>query len=203
MAQAIKSPNTPLSPKLAKYEELLLKWSKVINLVAPSTIPDAKMRHFIDSTQIIPLIPEGTKTIFDIGSGAGFPGMVIAIERPDISVHLIESDTKKCSFLGTVSRETDTPVIIHNRRIESVDNLNGVKPDVITARALASLTELLSLTRQWWDNHPQLTLIFPKGAKADEEIAEAQKSYSFHVESIPSQTDKMAQILVLKNVRKL
>lgn len=199
----VKSPNHPLSTKLLKYAELLTKWSKVINLVAPSTVADAKVRHFEDSIQIIPLIPVDAKILFDIGSGAGFPGMVIAIERPDLSVHLIESDTKKCSFLSTISRETDTPVLIHNRRIESVDNLNGIKPDVITARALASLGDLLALTRQWWENHPQLTLIFPKGAKADSEIAEAQKLYGFQVESIPSQTDKLAQILILKNVQKL
>ncbi|HAJ90650.1 MAG TPA: 16S rRNA (guanine(527)-N(7))-methyltransferase RsmG [Rhodospirillaceae bacterium] len=199
----VKSPNHPLSTKLLKYAELLTKWSKVINLVAPSTVADAKVRHFEDSIQIIPLIPVDAKILFDIGSGAGFPGMVIAIERPDLSVHLIESDTKKCSFLSTISRETDTPVLIHNRRIESVDNLNGIKPDVITARALASLGDLLALTEQWWENHPQLTLIFPKGAKADSEIAEAQKLYGFQVESIPSQTDKLAQILILKNVQKL
>lgn len=198
-----KQPNIALSPKLCKYEELLLKWSKVINLVAPSTLSDAKNRHFVDSTQIIPLIPLDTKILFDIGSGAGFPGMVIAIECPNISVHMIESDTKKCSFLSTVSRETDTPVIIHNRRIESVDNLEGVVPDVITARALASLTELLELTRQWWETNPQITLIFPKGAKANEEILEAQKFYQFHVEATPSQTDKIAQILTLRNVQKL
>ena len=200
MAKPLK---TSLSTKLNIYHELLMKWSKVINLVAPSTLPDAKIRHFIDSTQIIPLIPADAKTLFDIGSGAGFPGMVIALECPNLSVHLIESDTKKCSFLSTISRETNTPVIIHNRRIESVDKLDGVKPDVITARALASLGELLGLTKQWWGSNPQLTLIFPKGAKANEEIADAQKSYSFHVESIPSQTDKIAQILVLTNVQKL
>ena len=163
-----KQPSTELSTKLNKYHELLLKWSKVINLVAPSTLSDAKMRHFIDSTQIIPLIPADAKILFDIGSGAGFPGMVLAIECPNISVHLIESDTKKCSFLSTISRETNTPVLIHNRRIESVDKLEDIKPDVITARALASLSELLTLTAQWWDNNPQITLIFPKGAKANE-----------------------------------
>lgn len=199
----VKQPSTALSAKLNKYHELLLKWSKVINLVAPSTLPDAKMRHFVDSTQIIPLIPADAKTLFDIGSGAGFPGMVLAIECPNLSVHLIESDTKKCSFLATISRETDIPVIIHNRRIESVDNLNGALPDVITARALASLSELLALTKQWWETNPHLTLIFPKGAKASEELAEARKTYSFQVESIPSQTDKLAQILVLTNVQKI
>ncbi len=101
MAKPLK---TSLSTKLNIYHELLMKWSKVINLVAPSTLPDAKIRHFIDSTQIIPLIPADAKTLFDIGSGAGFPGMVIALECPNLSVHLIESATKNCSFLTTISR---------------------------------------------------------------------------------------------------
>jgi len=195
--------NLPLSPKLEKYRELLLKWSKAINLVAPATLADAKSRHFIDSTQLLPLIPTDTKTLFDIGSGAGFPGLVIAIERPDIHVHLIESDTKKCSFLSTVSRETNTPVLIHTQRIESVDKLKDVIPDVITARALASLTELLKMTRQWWDGHPQVTLIFPKGIKADEEVAEAMKDYDFSLQSVQSQTEEKAKILILTKVKKL
>lgn len=194
--------NSPLSDKLSKYHELLLKWSKGINLVAPSTLTEAKLRHFDDSTQILPLIPEGTRTIFDIGSGAGFPGMVIAIERPNIKVHLIESDTKKCSFLRAVSRETNIPVIIHNQRIEKVDIPFGVVPDVITARALASLTELLILTEQWWAIHPQLTLIFPKGEKSHEEINEALERYNFEVKRNPSQTNQNAQILVLTQVQK-
>lgn len=198
-----KSPNFTLSPKLEKYLELLNKWAKVINLVSPTTLPDAKKRHFLDSVQIIPFIPEGTKTLFDIGSGAGFPGLVIALERPDIQVHLIESDTKKCSFLSTVSRETNTPVIIHNQRIESVDTSPDTKPDVITARALASLGELLDLTSIWWTDNPQITLIFPKGAKAKEEMVDAQKKYGFEVISHQSVTDENAQILVLTKVKKL
>lgn len=197
-----KQPNFSLSEKLFKYHELLQKWSKVINLVAPSTLADAKTRHFEDSIQILPLIPEGAKTLFDIGSGAGFPGMVMAIERPDIKVHLIESDTKKCSFLGTVSRETNTPVIIHNQRIEKVDNSEGIIPDVITARALASLTELLKLTEQWWSVHPQMTLIFPKGEKSQNEIKDAQKNYQFEAKTYPSLTSQNAEIVVLRQVQK-
>ena len=96
----------PLNPLLATYKSLLLKWAKVINLVSPATLADVDARHFQDSLQLIPLLPAHTKTLFDLGSGAGFPGLVIALERPDIRVHLFESDTKKCSFLSTVSRET-------------------------------------------------------------------------------------------------
>ena len=202
-----KSPNLPLSPKLSKYHDLLLKWSKRINLVAPSTLADAKTRHFEDSLQILGLInpsePGKKKIVLDIGSGAGFPGMVIAIERQDLSVHLVESDTKKCVFLSTISRETNTPVLIHNQRIEAVGTLNDVVPDVITARALASLTDLLALTKRWWQNHPQMLLIFPKGAKAKDEVAEAQKAYDFQLKTIASTTDHLAQILVLTQVKEL
>ncbi len=191
---------TQLSTKLVQYKNLLEKWNKVINLVSPSTLGDSEIRHFQDSLQILPLIPSHAKILFDMGSGAGFPGMVIAIERPDIKVHLIESDTKKCSFLSTISRETNTPVIIHNSRIESVDKSDKMIPDVITARALASLTELLSLTEPWWLKNADLTLILPKGAKADEEVAEAQRKYKFDLTAVPSQTDHKAKILLLRRV---
>lgn len=189
------------SPKLAQYKALLIKWSKAVNLVAPSTLSDSDSRHFKDSLQLVPFIPLEAKTLFDLGSGAGFPGMVLAMARPEIAVHLFESDQKKCAFLATVSRETDTPVLIHNRRIENVDENLTLLPDVITARALASLEELLGLTEQWWSRNPQVVLIFPKGEKAEAELIEARKKYEFDATLTPSQTDNRAKILRLTNVR--
>lgn len=182
---------------------LLLKWAKVINLVSPSTLSDADSRHFIDSIQLVELIPDSTIELMDIGTGAGFPGLVIAIERPDIKVHLVESDIKKCSFLSTISRETNTPVIIHNCRVEAVDKVEGLNPDVITARALASLTELLKMTTPWWSKNKGLTLILPKGLKAQEEIKEAQKNYLFQLKVVSSKTDDKAKILIITQVEKL
>lgn len=199
----LKSYSPDLSPKLEKYKTQLLKWAKVINLVSPSTLADVNSRHFYDSMQVIDLLPPNTKTLMDIGSGAGFPGMVIAIERPDIEVHLVESDTKKCSFLSTISRETNTPVIIHNARVEAVDKTAEINPDIITARALASLTELLEMTKSWWSKNKELCLVLPKGAKAQEEIDEALKKFKFQLKISPSQTDEKAQILVLTEVEKL
>lgn len=190
------------SPKLTLYMALLVKWSKAVNLVAPSTLPDAERRHFEDSLQLLPLIPEDAKILFDLGSGAGFPGLVLAMERPDIGVHLFESDQKKCAFLSTVSRETDTPVLIHNQRIENVDENSTLLPDVITARALASLDQLLGLTEQWWSRNPQAILVFPKGEKAVAEVEDARKKYDFDLESVPSVTDGRAQILRLSHVKK-
>lgn len=187
-------------PKLDVYHALLQKWAKSINLVSPATLADSKHRHFDDSIQLVDYIPVGTKTIYDLGSGAGFPGLVLGIACPDIKVHLFESDTKKCTFLSTVSRETKTPVIIHNDRIESVNNSTLLPPDVITARALASLDKLLEMTEVWWTNNPHITLMFPKGEKADDEIKEALAKYDFVVSKHPSKTDKKAQILIIKDI---
>ncbi|MFA7277165.1 MAG: 16S rRNA (guanine(527)-N(7))-methyltransferase RsmG [Pseudobdellovibrionaceae bacterium] len=191
--------NPETTSKLQQYKTLLLKWGKVINLVAPSTLGEADLRHFQDSLQLLPLIPEGAKILVDLGSGAGFPGLVLAVTRPDLEVNLVESDQKKCSFLATVSRETLTPVLIHTQRIETVHNL--VKPDVITARALASLVDLLQLCEPWLLSRPDLTLIFPKGASYRDELEAAQRLYDFDVMDYPSVTDLAARILVLRQVR--
>ena len=127
-------------PALKHYYGLLLKWQKTINLVSPSTLDDAWNRHFEDSIQVVSYIPENMKILCDIGSGAGFPGLVIAIERPDIQVHLVESDSRKCAFMRTVSRETNlSNVTIHNDRIENV--IGDIDADYVSARALASLNK--------------------------------------------------------------
>lgn len=181
------------------YDNLLHKWGKVINLVAPSTLPESRIRHFKDSEQLEKHIPETAKTLLDIGSGAGFPGLVLAIARTNLTVHLVESDTKKCSFLSTVSRETFTPVIIHNTRVENVDN---IYPDVITARALASLTNLLGMTEKWWASNPDIRLILPKGEKVDIEIAEAKTDYEFAVEKHKSIIDPRSSVLVVSAISK-
>jgi 16S rRNA (guanine527-N7)-methyltransferase len=186
--------------KLQTYYSLLRKWQATINLVGQSTLPEAGIRHFSDSLQILLLIPAGAKTLYDLGSGAGFPGLVLAIARPDLSVHLIESDQRKSAFLRSVSRETLTPVIVHNDRVQNVDIKESI-PDVVTARALADLKSLLALTRLWWKENPQLVFIFPKGGKADGEIEDARKDFQFDLDAAPSQTDTDARILVIKNVK--
>lgn len=185
--------------KIHIYQNLLEKWQKTINLVSPSTIPQAERRHFIDSLQILPHIPPDARLVYDMGSGAGFPGLVLAIARPDLQTHLIESDQRKGSFLATVSRETKTPVTIHTARIESLDL---PAPDVITARALASLTELLGYTKKWWVGSERPPChVFLKGAQADEEILEARKTYSFEISTAPSLTDPQGKVLVLTGIR--
>ena len=143
--------------KLEQYHALLLKWQGSINLVSPNTIPDAWERHFLDSLQLLEYIPEDCKTLFDFGSGAGFPGLVLACAHSDIDVHVIESDQRKCSFMRTVSRETKTPINIHNMRIESFNS--DAVPGVITARALASLHDLCTYIVPWTAKNPHLKII--------------------------------------------
>jgi 16S rRNA (guanine527-N7)-methyltransferase len=125
---------------LRVYANLLEKWNKTINLVSKSTINHMWERHFLDSAQLWPHIPENAKTLVDIGSGAGFAGLVLAIigkeKNPNLRVVLIESDTRKCAFMRNVSRETNINVEIITKRIEEVDDL---KADVVTARALATV----------------------------------------------------------------
>ncbi len=184
---------------LRAYQALLLKWQEKINLISPSTMADSWIRHFEDSVQLLPLIPVGAKTLYDLGSGAGFPGLVLAISRSDLSVTLVESDAKKCAFLQAVSRETGVTVTIKNNRIESAAN-ELPAPDVVTARALASLESLLNYAHPWAET---ATMIFPKGENWQAEITAAkQAGWSFSYEAIPSKTEKNARILVLKNVRK-
>ncbi|PZP57503.1 MAG: 16S rRNA (guanine(527)-N(7))-methyltransferase RsmG [Micavibrio aeruginosavorus] len=183
--------------KIDIYKSLLEKWQKTINLVAPSTLPQAQIRHFDDSLQITELIPKDS-LIYDIGSGAGFPGLVLAITG--IQVHLIESDQRKCQFLKTVSRETNIPVTIHNARVEAV---NIPAPDILTARALASLEKLLEWTEKWWTENKKINLIFLKGFQIENEILEAQKEYSFDYSLYQSKTDENGRIIILTDIARI
>jgi 16S rRNA (guanine527-N7)-methyltransferase len=188
--------------RLRQYEALLAKWQKAINLVGPATIPESWDRHFADSAQLSTLIPDGAKTLYDLGSGAGFPGLVLAMLRPDLAITLMESDQKKCAFLATVSHETKTPVKILTQRIEQAAESLPV-PDVVTARALASLPDLLHYIKPWvkMRTGSPLVGIFPKGAQAQAEIEAARINAQFDQQEIPSLTDRAARILVLSNIR--
>lgn len=186
--------------KLDHYLALLHKWQKKINLVSNATLQDAMMRHFQDSAQLLDYMPENTKTMMDWGSGAGFPGLVLAILRPDINVHLVESDQRKCAFLKTVSRETELQnTTIHNLRIENLDG--SIVPDLITARALSSLKKLLDYALVYQDAQP--TLLFLKGEAIMQEMEEARKVYQFDDKLYPSVTSPEAQIIEISSFRAL
>lgn len=187
--------------KLEIYHKALMKWQKAINLVGPKTLQDSWSRHFADSAQLLPHIPIHVKHIVDIGSGAGFPGLVIAMMRPDIHVHLVESDDKKAQFMRHVSRESQIKnTTIHVKRIEDATELS---PDVVTARALASLTQLMKYCESWAQNNPDLMCLFLKGRNLGGEIEEAEEIFSFSRETFPSLTAEDSSILRIHTLKRL
>lgn len=190
-----------MEDKLQTYLHLLKKWQPKINLISKNTLENAQVRHFEDSSQITDYLPEGGNILFDLGSGAGFPGLVLAIIRPDLDVHLIESDQKKCSFLRAVSRETETPVNIHNCRIEDVPR--ETVPDIVTARALASLEELFDYCADWITVNKNIMLIFPKGENVEEELQFLEKKWKFSCCTYPSKTNENAKILVFSDIYRM
>ena len=151
--------------KLAAYVALVEKWQPRVNLVSSSTLPEIWTRHIWDSAQLAPLVPAGAHRILDVGSGAGFPGLVLAA-LCDAECHLVESDQKKAIFLQTVVRECGIPATIHTARIESLPSLDA---DIITARALAPMDRLLDLLAGQLS--PGTRCLFLKGAQAEGELA--------------------------------
>lgn len=178
------------------YAQILLKWQKTINLVGETTLEELAERHFLDSAQLIKHLPNKQIKLADMGSGAGFPGMVLAMLGVK-EVHLIEADVRKATFLREVSRETNTPVFIHDDRVEdtSIPDL-----DIITARALAPLKDLLSLANKIITPSHPMTCLFLKGEKTEEEIQRAQKRWNFMLETFQSVTDTSGKILKINNL---
>ena len=184
--------------KLAIYRDLLVKWNKSINLVSASTIEAASVRHFGDSLQVWALRRD-FDTWVDIGSGAGFPGMVLALASEGKgSFHFVESDARKCAFIRNVSRETNTPITVHTVRIEDYD---GPKADIVSARALASVEKLFEYTENILK--PGAICLYLKGQNCDSELEEASRSWSCEVEKFASQTDENGTVLRIKEIKRV
>ena len=187
--------------KLELYADLLRKWQRTVNLVAPSTLGDLWHRHFADSAQLLAHAPDA-KIWVDLGSGGGFPGLVIAImlaNHENQCVHLIESNSRKCAFLAEVARGTGAPVKVHEGRIEDFargGHLGTV--DVVTSRALAPLTSLLGLARGFFTE--RTIALFLKGREADQEIEEARRHWRFEVRSAPSRTGGDGSIVEVRTL---
>jgi len=180
--------------RLESYAELLTRWQARINLVGPDTLPDLWTRHILDSAQLWPLLPPEARRLADLGSGAGFPGLVLAIlGAPD--VHLVESDARKCAFLREAARITDTRVTILNRRIEQVEPLEA---DIVTARALAPLSRLLDWAAPHLAKGGQC--LFLKGRGAEDELTATAKEWKIGHRRIPSLTDPEGVVLQLREV---
>lgn len=177
------------------YYNLLNQWNKVISLVQEKTLDDFIVRHIIDSLQIAHLINQQDSHIVDIGTGAGFPGLALAIYGYK-NITLVESNHKKTIFLNEVSRKTNTSVTILNERAENVSH----KFDFILSRACSSLTNLLSLMSNV--SRETSSGIFHKGATFLTEIEEAKQNWNFDYELVDSITDKNSKIIIVRNVGK-
>lgn len=182
--------------------DLLAKWQRTINLVAPASLPHIWQRHVADSLQLAALAPKAAARWVDLGSGGGFPGLVVAAalaERPGADIHLVESDTRKAAFLREVIRLADLPAAVHAQRIEAVAPGLAAGSHVVSARALAPLPKLLDLAA------PFLAAgalgLFLKGKDATRELTEAGKGWTLDAELAPSRTDPDGRIVVVRSAR--
>jgi 16S rRNA (guanine527-N7)-methyltransferase len=189
--------------RLRTYAQLLGRWQKTINLIAPSTLGEIWHRHFADSAQLWQFRPDNARTWLDIGSGAGFPGLVLAILGAETgATHhiLVESDARKAAFLREVARATGITVDILCMRIENAETRANVKAvDCLTARALAPLPRLLEMAAPYFTSS---TLgLFLKGKEAAAEVEQAARSWQFDCELKPSMTDEEARVVLLKALK--
>ncbi len=188
--------------RLETYANLLIKWNPAINLVSKSTLPELWIRHFTDSAQALEVAGVTSGRWVDLGSGGGFPGLVVAIlateKYPDLKVTCVESDQRKATFLRTVVRETGTDARIIADRIETLSPLNA---QIISARALAPLDRLLSYVE------PHLasagTALFLKGTGQAKEIEQALATWTFQMNTTQSRTDPQSTILKLWSIRRV
>lgn len=182
---------------LEAFAALLLRWNRTVNLIARGDEAELWVRHIADSLQLLPLIAPNTNRGIDLGSGAGFPGLVLAIAA-GIPFDLIESDQRKAAFLREAARATGAPVTIRPVRAE----LAKLPPaPLITARALAPLTRLLALAAPFLA--PGGTCLFLKGADAESELTAAAAQWHMQVERIPSQTGAGACILRISDIARV
>jgi len=186
--------------KLSTYERMLAEWNEKFNLVATSTLAHTWTRHFSDSAQLIQYIPEKAITLADMGAGAGFPGLVLAIVAQGLNrelvVNSIEATNKKADFLQAVVDELKINVIVRRERVEAIKD---IKADIVTARALKALPELLKYANRLV--HKDTICLFLKGRHAAEELTEARKYWTFKLETHPSRSDDSGSVLVLNDLR--
>jgi 16S rRNA (guanine527-N7)-methyltransferase len=182
-----------------RWYHLLTRWNQKINLVGQNTLSNFWLRHALDSHQLYADLPAGTKTIIDLGAGAGFPGIALAIlmrDTPGAQITMVESNGKKCNFLRTVIRELSLPATAVQGRAE---NLAPQPYDVVTARAFAPLPKLLTYAQPFW--HADTLGIFPKGESWEAELNDAKADWDFTYEARPSQTDELARVLKITGLQ--
>ena len=180
--------------KLDCYVQLLIKWQARINLISSKTLPEIWHRHILDSAQLVSYLPKTPSVILDMGSGAGLPGVILAILTRH-QLHLVESDSRKIAFMRTALRETGTSAILHEQRMEAVPAL---RPDIITARALAPLSQLITLASA--QHHEKIEYLFLKGREAKQELTALPACPKMEAECLPSMTDSQASVIRLKPI---
>lgn len=179
---------------LEKYVALVKKWQRAVNLVSKHTLTDIWHRHVADSLQIYPVLDNTTKTIVDLGSGGGFPAIILAIIAQDanigrdIHITMVESDTKKSLFLKECVRTFAlNATVVHDR----IENICDTSFDIAISRALCNLKTLLDFTKGLHISHA----VFLKGENTKDEIATAREYHDFNLTTIPSRTHSDAHIL--------
>jgi 16S rRNA (guanine527-N7)-methyltransferase len=180
--------------RLTLYVDLLERWNARINLVGRDTMGDVWRRHILDSAQLFRLVPPRARVLVDLGSGAGLPGLILAILGVP-EVHLVETDQRKAAFLREALRITGTAAQLHVRRIEA---LTPFPADIVTARALAPLADLLDFAEPFIG--PSTVCLFLKGKAADDELTRAGQAWKMRVERVPSASDPSGTILRLENL---
>ena len=197
-ALALTHVSRETTDRLDRFVPLLLRWQRTMNLVAPSTIPVLWTRHIADSLQLVALAP-AARIWVDLGSGGGFPGLVIACALADVGgahVHLVERNAKKAAFLRESARQLHLPGLIHHRRIEDFMTSFSEPVDIVTARALAPLSDLLRYAHPLLDNGARG--LFPKGQDVDAELTEAARYWTIAATLVPSRTDPCGRIVVVQ-----
>ncbi len=178
---------------------VLLAWQARINLIAPSTVEDVWMRHVVDSAQLLPLIHKNTSAIADLGSGAGFPALVLAAIHP-ARVHMFEANAKKVAFLHEALRQMKVEASVHRDRLEAHSAPNSMPlVQVVTARAFAPLPLLLGYAQPFFESGA--TGLFHKGQDVDAELAEAAKAWEITAQKHSSITDVQSVILEVKELK--
>ena len=187
---------------LKRLEDLIILWNPAINLVSNNSISDLWNRHIIDSAQVFTCISPKTGLWMDVGSGGGFPGIVVSIIAkelaPDLRTVLVECDNRKCVFLRTAIRELGLSAKVVNDRIENV-----IFSDVLylSARALSNLNNLLFMVEN--NVSRETVCIFPKGRSHKKELAESQKNWKFDLRAIESNTSEEGKIIVLRGLERV
>ena len=173
---------------LEQFVAAFQRWNKVTNLAAASTMDEIWSRHVLDSAQLVKLEPQARRWV-DLGSGGGFPGLILAIlgrDTPGFQIDLIESNQKKAAFLRTMIGEFRLPATVHAKRIEHIHDTVG-KVEVVTSRALAPLTKLLQLSEPWLS--AGAVALFHKGRGYRHEIEESSHAWRYDLLEHPSMVE--------------